>query len=106
MSEEVKRKYDASGRRARAERTRQDVIEAGTDLFVDGGYGATTIADIAEAAQVSPETIYKGFGSKSAVLAAVARARIRGDASRIPFRQRPVIEEIRTEPDPRRQLAL
>ena len=106
MNEKVKRKYDASGRRARAERTRQDVIEAATDLFVQRGYGATTIADIAVAAQVSPETIYKGFGSKSAVLAAVARAQIRGDADRTPFRQRRVIEEIRLEQDPRRQFLL
>ncbi len=106
MNDKVKRTYDASGRRARAQRTRQDVIEAATGLFVDRGYGATTIADIATAAQVSPETIYKGFGSKGAVLAAVVRAQIRGDADTAPLRQRPVIDEIRTEPDPRRQLAL
>lgn len=101
-----RRKYDASGRRARAERTRDDVVSAAGQLFVERGFAGTTISEIAVAAGVSPETIYKGFGSKAAVMAAVVRAAIRGDADATPLRERVAIAEIRDEPDPRRALAL
>lgn len=101
-----RRKYDGSGRRARAERTLDDVVDAAGRLFVEHGFAGTTISDIAAAAHVSPETIYKGFGSKAAVMAAVVRAVIRGDADATPLRERGVIAEIRDEPDPRRALAL
>ncbi len=36
--------------------------------FLERGYSATTIKDIAERAGVSQETIYKGFGSKANLL--------------------------------------
>ena len=103
-AERPRRRYDASGRRARAQRTREDVIEAARRLFVERGFVATTVNDIAAAAHVSAETIYKGFGSKTALVAAVARALIRGDADATPLRERPVIAQIRAEPDPRAQL--
>jgi AcrR family transcriptional regulator len=99
-----RRKYDASGRRARANRTRQDVIEAARRLFVERGFVTTTVSDIAAAAHVSPETIYKTFGSKTALVAAVARALVRGDADATPLRERSVIAEIRAEPDARTRL--
>ena len=103
-AERPRRKYDASGRRARAQRTREDVIQAARRLFVERGYVATTVNDIAAAARVSPETIYKTFGSKTTLVAAVARALIRGDADATPLRERPVIDQIRAESDPRAQL--
>jgi AcrR family transcriptional regulator len=99
-----RRKYDASGRRARAQRTREDVIGAARGLFVERGFVATTVSDIAAAARVSPETIYKTFGSKTALVAAVARALIRGDADATPLRERPAIAQIREEPDSRVRL--
>ena len=34
------------GRRERSRRTRRAIVRAATDLFVDRGYGATTIAQI------------------------------------------------------------
>jgi AcrR family transcriptional regulator len=75
-------------------------------LFEEHGYGRTTIADIARSASVSPETIFKAFGSKSALLGAVVTAAVRGDPEATPLRQRPVIDAIRREEDPRRQLAM
>lgn len=68
MAAQVKRSYDASGRQARAQATRQRVIDAAHDLFVTQGYGRTTIADVARDAGVSVETIYSAFGSKPALL--------------------------------------
>jgi AcrR family transcriptional regulator len=102
----TKRSYDASGRRARAQRTRAEIVEAAHRLFVANGYAGTAIADIAREAAVSPETIYKAFSSKSALLGAVVRTAIRGDAEQTPLRERPEIDAIRRETDPARQLDL
>ncbi|MEP7090694.1 MAG: helix-turn-helix domain-containing protein [Nocardioidaceae bacterium] len=65
MSPPVKaRHYDASRRRVKAEGRRRSVLAAAQELFFRQGYAATTISSIAEAAGVSPETIYKAFGGK------------------------------------------
>jgi AcrR family transcriptional regulator len=100
----TKRSYDSSGRRARAERTRAEVVEVAGRLFAANGYAATAITDVAREAEVSPETIYKAFSSKAALLGAVVRAAIRGDAGTTPLRERPEIEAIRAEQQPARQL--
>ncbi len=101
-----RRSYDASGRRARAEQTRGEIVSTARRLFEERGYSRTTIAEVARAANVSPETIYKAFSSKGALLGAVVRAAIRGDAAETPFREGPEIEAIRREPDPGRQLEM
>jgi AcrR family transcriptional regulator len=101
-----KRSYDSSGRRARAERTRAEVVEAARRLFLENGYAATAVTDVARAASVSPETIYKAFASKGALLSAVVRAAVRGDVGDTPLRDRARIEAIRAEPDAARQLDL
>lgn len=109
MSEDVKpsrRRYDASGRRARAQQTRDEIAETAKRLFVERGYGMTTIGDVAEATNVSPETIYKAFGSKRGLLDAAITASIRGDTGTIPLRGRSVVDAIRQEHDPRRQLEM
>lgn len=62
------RRYDSTGRRARALRTRAAVLDAAERQFLEDGYGAATIASIAAEAAVSVETIYKSFGSKSGLV--------------------------------------
>jgi AcrR family transcriptional regulator len=107
MSEDVnppRRRYDASGRRARARETREEIAEAARRLFQENGYARTTVTDIARETNVSPETIYKAFGSKGALLGAVVAASIRGDVEAPPLRRRPMIDAIRQEQDPRLQL--
>lgn len=101
-----RRRYDSTGRKARAQQTRAEICDAARRLFQERGYGPTTIADIARSASVSPETIFKAFGSKSALLGAVVDAAVRGDAEGTPLRQRPAIDAIRAEQDPRRQLTM
>src|SRR6266566_6911462 len=59
-----------------AEATRRRILDAAIDLFVEGGYRSTTIESIAEAAQVSVETIYKRFGSKAGMLKAARNAAV------------------------------
>lgn len=62
------RRYDSTGRRARALRTRAAVLDAAERQFLEEGYGTATIASIAQEAEVSVETIYKSFGSKSGLV--------------------------------------
>ena len=68
---DVKRSYDASGRREQARARRLAVVLAARDLFERDGFRPTTIAAIATHAGVSAESVYKGFGSKAALAKAV-----------------------------------
>ena len=63
-----RRAYDSSRRQAQARETQSAIVRAARDLFIDQGYGRTTIADIAGAAGVSVETIYAAFGNKATLL--------------------------------------
>jgi AcrR family transcriptional regulator len=99
MTSPVKRSYDASGRQARAQETRRRIIDVAHDLFIDQGYGRTTIADIARDADVSVETIYSAFGSKAALLRRVWFVRLRGDERDVRLLHRPEIQELLAEPD-------
>jgi AcrR family transcriptional regulator len=45
-------------------RRRAAIIRAGLELFADRGYNATTVADIAAAAEVAPRTVAMYFPSK------------------------------------------
>jgi AcrR family transcriptional regulator len=75
---EVKRRYDASGRRARAERTREGLVDAARDLLLARGYAATTVAEVAAAGGVSVESVYKRFGGKAGLVRAVVDQALRG----------------------------
>jgi AcrR family transcriptional regulator len=95
-----RRRYDSSRRRKQALRTRETILEAAKRLFLGGGYAGTTIAVIADAADVSVETIYKGFGGKPGLVRAIAEKGLEG-AGPIPAEQRS--DEMRTlEQDPYR----
>jgi AcrR family transcriptional regulator len=58
-----------TGLRERKKReTRHALARAGLELFVERGYDATTLADIAEVAGVSTRTIFAYFPSKEDIL--------------------------------------
>jgi AcrR family transcriptional regulator len=106
MMTEVKRSYDASGRRERARARRRAVVLAARDLFERDGFRATTIAAIAAHAGVSAESIYKGFGTKAALAKAVFDVVIAGDDEPVPVAERPAMQAVRDEPDVRRKIAM
>jgi AcrR family transcriptional regulator len=55
-------------RERKREKTRQALADAALELFAERGYEATTIADIAERAEVSPRTFFAHHPSKEHVL--------------------------------------
>jgi AcrR family transcriptional regulator len=63
--------YNSPRRQQAAAATREAIIEAAQELFATQGYGCTTVAQIAEAAQVAPNTVYTSVGGKPQLLAAI-----------------------------------
>ncbi len=106
MPEQVKRSYDSSRRQEQARLTQRRVLHAAHELFIANGYGRTTIADIAKAAEVSPETVYSAFRNKVTILHRVWDVTIGGDDKAIPFHERPEIQAIRAEPDLAKRFAM
>ena len=49
-------------------KTRLDIVQAATRLFVSKGFDATTMDDIADAAEVSRSTLFRYFGNKEAMV--------------------------------------
>jgi AcrR family transcriptional regulator len=64
------RSYTSALRTEQARLTRQRIIDAARELFVARGYARTTVADIARAADGSPETVYALFDGKYGLLRA------------------------------------
>jgi AcrR family transcriptional regulator len=75
-------------------------------LFLDRGFAATTVPDIAESAGVSVPTVYKVFGNKPRLAKAVFDFAIAGDDEPVPMVERERLARVRRETDPRKQLQL
>lgn len=73
-------------------RTRQAIQDAALELFVDQGFEATTVEQIAARAEVSPTTFFRYFASKSEL--------IKGDqGERVPSLQQVILKRPASEDD-------
>jgi AcrR family transcriptional regulator len=93
-----KRRYDSRRRREQARRTRDGVLDAAERLLLSQGYGATTIASIAEAADVSVETIYKGFGGKAGLVRAIWERGLAGSGPTPAWERSDQMQELEGDP--------
>jgi AcrR family transcriptional regulator len=67
----MSRTYSSPLRAEQAQATRRRILDAARPQFLDGGWTATTVKAIADAAAVAPATVYTVFGTKRAVLSAL-----------------------------------
>lgn len=99
MAKKVKRPYRSTRRREQAGETRLRIIRAAHDLFINQGYGRTTIADVARASGVAVETVYAAYRNKPTLLRQVWYATFRGDEEDTRLLDRPEIRQVLAEPD-------
>ena len=90
-------------RQIAAEETQRVIVAAAAALFVERGYTATSIADIARAAGVAVQTIYNSVGSKRDLLSRVLDSAAAGERAPTPVPQF-MREEAEAESDPGRIL--
>jgi AcrR family transcriptional regulator len=72
----------------KSRQTRQRILQSAHELFVEQGYGATTLQGIADRAGVAVQTIYFVFGNKPSLLKELVDVTIAGDDEPIPTMQR------------------
>ena len=86
---QTKRRYRSRARAEQAKRTRERILDAARELFLAQGFGGTTMAAVAERADVAPETVYAAYGSKAGLLGGVVRAAVtRGEQPEDPLERR------------------
>jgi AcrR family transcriptional regulator len=90
---------------ARTRLARAAVVEAARRLFLEHGYGATTIDAISRQADVPQATVYRLFSSKHGILKSLLDVSIVGDHENVPMADRPPVRTLLAEGDPRDQLA-
>jgi AcrR family transcriptional regulator len=90
---------------ARTRLARAAVVDAARRLFLEHGYGATTIDAISELADVPPATVYRLFSSKHGILKALLDVSIVGDDENVPMADRPSVRALLADGDPRDHLA-
>jgi AcrR family transcriptional regulator len=99
------RSYDSSGRREQARQRRTAILDACRQALLRHGYLGLTIRAVAEAAGVSPETVYKTFGGKQGMVKAMYDVTLAGDDASVPLGGRPEVLALRAEPDPEVKIA-
>jgi AcrR family transcriptional regulator len=85
-------------REARARQTRRVILAAASKLFVDHGYGASTIQSIADEADVAVQTVYAIFGNKRSLLEQLLDVAIAGDDEAVAVNQREWMHAVFTAP--------
>ena len=90
---------------ARTRLARAAVVDAARTLFLERGYGATTIDAISALSDVPPATVYRLFSSKRGILKALLDVSIAGNDEAISMADRPPVRSLLADPDPRNMVA-
>jgi AcrR family transcriptional regulator len=81
-------------------------VAAAHRLFVERGYVATTMADVAAEAGVALQSVYKAGTSKAELLNMVVDFAVAGDDHDVQIADRPPFAALAEEPDPRKQVTM
>jgi AcrR family transcriptional regulator len=79
---------------ARTRLARRAVIDAARTLFVERGYGTTTIEAISSASDVPQATVYRLFASKVGILKALLDVSVGGDDEPVAVAERPQVRSV------------
>ncbi len=101
---EGKRVYRSTLRAEQARRTRAAVLDAAGHCFLERGYAATTMKDVAAAAGVSVPTVFAQGGKAALLLACVDRVLV-GDDEEVPLLARELFVRLAEAPDKQGKLA-
>jgi AcrR family transcriptional regulator len=99
------RAYDNARRAAAARRTQERVVETAQRLLLERGYAGLAMADVAAEAGVSVPLLYKVFGPKPQLVKRIYDVLLAGDADPEPVAERPALQALAADPDPRGKLA-
>ena len=101
-----RRAYDSSSRQEGARATRRAILVAARKLFLQQGYAATTMPDIARAAEVALDTVYAAVGKKPALFRLLVETAISGEDEVVTAEERDYVQAIRAEPDAANKLRI
>ncbi|MBV9943149.1 MAG: TetR/AcrR family transcriptional regulator [Solirubrobacterales bacterium] len=87
MSVRVKT-YNSPLREQQARQTRERILQAARETFGARGYGATTLADIARAAEVAEPTVRAVFKTKPNLVEHLLRLAVRGEDNELQLHER------------------
>jgi AcrR family transcriptional regulator len=93
-------------RAEQARLTRRRIIDAAAELFLERGYGATMLDQVAGRAGVAVQTVYFHFGNKATLLKHALDVAAVGDDEPVPLLERPWMDRLKAEPDPLRMIEL
>jgi AcrR family transcriptional regulator len=100
------RSYDSPLRDRAALQTRRAILAAAAQLFVEQGYVATTVDQIAQRAGVARPTVFAAAGNKRSLLKTIRDQALAGDDEPTPVAERAWYRETLNEPDARQSLRL
>ena len=99
MSSRVKT-YNSPLREEQARQTRERILRAARETFRDRGYGATTLADIADAAGVAEPTVRAVFKTKPKLVEHLLRLAVRGEDNELQLHEREAFKHMLAATDP------
>ena len=92
-------------RQAQVAHTEQRILAAATEMFLEGGYLATTLEAVARRAQVGARTVYLRFGTKAALFKRVVDVAIVGDTAPVDVLGRDWVQAALTAPTAAERIA-
>jgi AcrR family transcriptional regulator len=92
-------------RQAQVAHTEQRILAAATELFLEGGYPATTLEAVARRAQLATRTVYLRFGTKAALFKRVVDVAIVGDTEPVDVLGRDWMQAALTAPTAAERIA-